>query len=207
MNRRGRPSGDLNLRSVLDAGQQKQPVSKSVNVKQLFVGRQQTLPKTDFLTKIDVIIVITIVTLGSTGLATNIIVWIDNTHQGDTEEEEFEFESNSSSAAVWNQYFSVALGIWYMLSNVIVFAPACWRWWTAVTALNKAGSIARPTVERGFSYFLIGKLIPKEVKKASYLTRLMNPSHMDDLEPNHGTHSVGVRHIVEELHHYIDAPH
>ena len=70
-----------------------------------------SLPKTDFLTKIDIVIVLTIVSLALTGLAVLVIAKV---HE----------DAGARTAKRWNRIVEVTLIVSFVLANLIIFVPA-----------------------------------------------------------------------------------
>jgi hypothetical protein len=113
------------------------------------------LPKTDFLTKIDKVIILTTVSLACVGLAARYLSRVFNNHGVEV-------------ANTWNTIIEVGLVATYFISNCIIFLPA---WWSQRSTIQKLQSfeydkqetdnpIANaqhrtplpPTVREGFDY-------------------------------------------------------
>lgn len=82
----------------------------------------QTLPKTDFLTQIDTIIVLTTCMLLALGIATVVLYRISLTDQ--------------DYAELWNLRLEVGLFVFYWLVNLIMFIPAYLRQRAVIEALE-----------------------------------------------------------------------
>ena len=81
-----------------------------------------SLPKTDFLTKIDTVIVLTTLSLAFTGLASLILAKVHKS-------------AGQEAAERWNLILEVGLIVSYALANAVIFGPPCVVQWRAVTRL------------------------------------------------------------------------
>jgi competence protein ComGC len=84
-----------------------------------------SLPKTDFLTKIDIVIVLTIVSLALTGLAVLVIAKV---HE----------DAGAKTAERWNRIVEVTLIVSFVLANLIIFVPAWVRQRKAMADLSQS---------------------------------------------------------------------
>ena len=121
-----------------------------------------TLPKTDFLTKINTVIVMTTVSLAFTGIASLGIAQLHTALGPDV-------------ARDWNLSIEVSLISMYVLANLRIFMPPCIKQWRGAGRLagykrlpstdieasdTEAGGDLPPTVEPGSSYYAL-----EDVKK------------------------------------------
>jgi hypothetical protein len=85
----------------------------------------EALPKTskDFLAKIDVMIVISTVSLASTGIASMALAWLLK-------------KQGEAMAERWNMVAEIGLGGFYVLANLVIFVPAWWKQRSAVAQLS-----------------------------------------------------------------------
>jgi hypothetical protein len=122
------------------------------------------LPKTDFLTKIDTVIVMTTVSLAFTGVASLVLAKMNK-------------EMVANVADDWNLGMEVSLVSLYVLANFWIFAPPCIRQLRGAGRLDgykrlpKSNSVSNaeetrddgnlpPTVEPGCDYYTL-----EDVKK------------------------------------------
>jgi hypothetical protein len=87
----------------------------------------ESLPKTDFLTQIDKCIVLTTLTLASTGYNSRIIAWMHETH-------------GEATAVRWNHISEIATLVVYAVCTAGIFLPAFLR----ARETFKAASRVRP---------------------------------------------------------------
>lgn len=110
-----------------------------------------TLPKTDFLTKIDCVIVLTTVSLAFTGLASVLLAQL-HAHAGE------------DVATRWNLKVVVSLVSAYLFANLWIFLPPCFKKWrgasklSGYTARQKARGKLPPTIEAGHDYFTLNAI-------------------------------------------------
>ncbi len=97
-----------------------------------------SLPKTDFLTKIDVVVVLTTVSLAFTGVASSILTTIHA-------------DSGEDVAKQWNLRTVVCLALVYVLSNIWIFAPPCVNQLRATRQLTNFKRLPVAKVENGIA--------------------------------------------------------
>ena len=113
-----------------------------------------SLPKTDFLTKIDKVIVLTTVSLAVTGVASLILVHVHKSVGVD-------------QARMWNWAIEITLLAVYVIANVWIFGPASFKQMRTASSLRTKSHNAdvdlekgklRPTVKSGYSYWTLKEL-------------------------------------------------
>ena len=114
-----------------------------------------SLPKTDFLTKIDIIIVVSTMYLAVIGGLCRFLSHIHSVHGADV-------------ASAWNKYSEISLIVIYVVTNAVIFMPSCYRKRSGSHKLDKAANLNKvsplmdsdaisslerpPTVQAGFTY-------------------------------------------------------
>jgi hypothetical protein len=129
----------------------------------------EALPKTDFLTKIDQVIVISTVSLASTGIVSMALAKLHK-------------ERGEEVADRWNMIAAIGLSGFYVLANLVIFVPAWWNQRSAVMQLDSykhtssiakmegikdsdknamfgAGEKMPQTVEQGHDYVTLAELL------------------------------------------------
>eukprot|EP01050_Picozoa_sp_SAG11_P004525 SAG11_NODE_291_length_11180_cov_102.040155_16_plen_398_part_00 len=116
------------------------------------------LPKTDFLTKIDVVIVLTTLSLAFIGVASLALAKVHK-------------DSGVDVADKWNLIIEIALILCYFLANLWIFLPPCLRQLSAAARLTGYKRLASaesdvqvagdlpPTVQKGSDYYILKDLI------------------------------------------------